>query len=587
MTRNNGKKTGLSRREFLALSSGALAGSMIGPPQAAFGNYHHQPVGEPRYGGHVKVGDRGFQPGLDPHRFGSWGGYLMLQGTHQGLIEMGDSVSHHPCLATHWDVSDDVKEWTFYLRRGVKFNTGQEMTSDDVKFSLERAAQPLIGGWNVHRYRSLDKIEAVDKYTLKITWKEPFTPTLDTLRMYSGAIIPKDSAPFDKAMVGGESTPGTGPFYVSEYKGDEIIKIKRNEYYWEKDEQGRPLPYLDEVSIYSMRDDTVRTAALRNDEIQYTLEIAAKDVERFKAQPPGSPKFSDPEGILNKDLGLVIANPLNRSNWCHGYTFNLRKPPFDNLKVRQAVCYAIDKQGLVDGALWGVSGYPIFGTYPDGHPWGHRPPGEDPYAKGNPEKAKQLLTEAGHPNGFRTSIPLTQGSWSTVNDPPMIAKEMLRKVGIEIDVDMLEGAITTTRINDRAFTYINWGLSWSGSGDPDDVYFRMFHSSNDASTNRAGYKNPVFDRLVEESRRTLDKNKRMALFRRMAKMIFIDDLPGTNFFHYASTWAWTKDLKHFWHTYNTSQFFVFRSGMSYGWLDRPKETRSMAEEMDRRKKLNL
>ncbi|MBI4641467.1 MAG: hypothetical protein HY731_12280, partial [Candidatus Tectomicrobia bacterium] len=222
---------------------------------------------------------------------------------------------------------------------------------------------------------------------------------------------------------------------------------------------------------------------------------------------------------------------------------------------------------------------------PDGHPWGHRPPGEDPYAKANPEKGKQLLTEAGYPNGFRISLPLVQGSWSTVNDPPLIVKEMLRKIGIEVDVDMLEGAMQTTRVNDRAFSVTTWpNFSWSGSGDPDDVYYIRGHSSRDANTNASGYKNPTFDRLAEETRRTLDKNKRLALFRRMAKLVFIDDLPGQNVFHYASTWGWTKDLKHFWHTYNTSQFLVFRSGMSYAWLDRPKETRSVAEEMDRRKK---
>ena len=141
------------------------------------------------------------------------------------------------------------------------------------------------------------------------------------------------------------------PFYLYDYKGDEYLKIKRNEYYWEKDAQGRPLPYLDEVWMYSLRDDTIRTAALRNDEIQYTLEIAAKDVERLKGLPPGSPKFSDPEGILNKDLGLVIANPINLSNWVQGVTFNNRKPPFNDVRVRKAFAHAIDKQGVVDGCL--------------------------------------------------------------------------------------------------------------------------------------------------------------------------------------------------------------------------------------------
>ncbi len=293
---------------------------------------------------------------------------------YEGLVKVNDMGEFVPGLAEKWEVSPGGKIYTFHLRQGVKFHNGEPFNAQVAKWNLERAMAADTKNIHPEYFRVIGKIETPDDHTLVTYLKDVDALFIAHLAEGDGVMLPMKG--YEKA----NSEPiGTGPFkFVKWVRGDRV-EMERFAGYWNPE-----LPYLDAVTIKFIGDPSAQIAALKAGDIDVIGNILApelvKDLEtdkRFKV-------------ISGATTGEVIMSTNNKA------------APFDNKKVRQAVAYAIDRQAVIDLAMFG------YGT-PIGSHW----PPTTPYYKDltrrfsyNPEKAKALLAEAGYPNGFEATIML-------------------------------------------------------------------------------------------------------------------------------------------------------------------------------------
>ena len=486
--------SGLTRREFLYLSGVGMAGmTLTGIPDLSGAAEK-----KPKYGGRLRVGERYGPRGLDAHKnqeFMDYQNYVLM---YNALTMMGPlpQVRIYPDVAKSWEISPDGKEYTFSLREGVKFHHGKELDSGDVKYSMERVMNPATRAPRAFAYRWVDSVSAIDKYHLKIKLKEPFGPFLTTLTIQNCPIIPADWEPTPT-----KPAPGTGPFVFKSIVVNETTELTRFDQYWEVDEKtGDRLPYLESVYCKKILDPTVRWAGLRAGDLDYIQDPPRKvSVDTAKSPVPG--------------VVLTLPQPVGNT-WIW---FNLSKPPFDNKKVRQAIAYTIDKNELIKAALWGL-GEPV-----NNQPFLSRSRMNIPVKDREVDlaKAKQLLAEAGYPNGFKTEIFVYSG-YSTDIEGSQVAIGQLQKVGIEATLKVVDRApyFDSMRKGD-------YSISFRGDSerlDPDDAYYMYLHSGEIGKNNWSRYSNKELDALLEKGRTTWKWEDRVPIYRQVVEIIK-EDLP--------------------------------------------------------------
>src|SRR5689334_1302328 len=330
---------------------------------------------------------------LDPQAYQTLGEFQVLSNVYEGLtLYDPKSLQPIPGLAEKWDISSDGLKYTFHLRKGVKFQNGREVTADDVLFSFNRLADPkqattyatglilgAVAGFNdvnTGAATEMSGVKAVDPSTVEITLTQPDSSFLAQLTMVPAAIIPKEATTDPQAFA--EKPVGTGPFMVKEWVHQDHITLDANPDYW----GGKP--QIDEVV---MRVIPLKSEAL----VEFTagnldmVVVPPSDVARLKADTSMAGRIQD-QSIVS----------------IFWLTYNLNRPPLDNLKVRQAMNFAIDRDSIVKNILQG-QGVAANGPIPPGLS------AYDPnyhYYTYDIDKAKSLLTEAGFPNGidveFRT-----------------------------------------------------------------------------------------------------------------------------------------------------------------------------------------
>jgi len=485
---------GLTRRQFLYLSGvGTAAVTLAGFPELG-----HGVEKKPKYGGRLRVAERFGSTGLDAHKnqwFIDFQNYVLM---YNGLTIMGPlpQVRMYPDLAKSWEISPDGREYTFPLREGVKFHHGKELDSGDVKYSIERVMNPATRSPRAFAYQWIDSVNVIDKYHLKIRLKEPFGPFLTTLTIQNCPIIPAGWEP-----TGMKPAPGTGPFVFKSFVPNETTEFIRFDQYWEVDEKtGDRLPYLDSIYVKKIVDPTVRWTALRAGDMDYIQDPPKKvSVEAMKNPVPG--------------VVLVMTQPVG-NQWIY---INTSRPPFDNKKVRQAIAYAVDKNELIKAAHWGL-GEPI-----NNQPFLNRSrmyiPVED--REVNLAKAKQLLAEAGYPDGFKMEF--FQFSGTTYDlDACQVVIGQLSKIGIEGTIKVVDRApfVESMRKGD-------YNISVRGDSerlDPDDAYYLYLHSGEIDKNNYSRYSNKELDALLEKGRTTWKWEDRVPVYRKVVEKIQ-DDLP--------------------------------------------------------------
>lgn len=419
---------------------------------------------------------------LDPARFNVSVEYPIIRTVMEGLVDFpAGNVSEkvEPALAERWEVSTDGRVYTFYLRKGVKFHGGYgELTAGDVKFSIDRYRNKDESTWAA-RYENVTKVSVIDDYTVQVTLSSPdlfFLASLATTYDKAGSIMSKKA--FDeKGPAGMRLNPiGTGPFKFESYKPKENVVLARNEEYW----GGRPA--LEKVVYKFIPSPASREFALLAGEI-HTMRPAFDPLTLTRLEGQG--------------FKVDLVGP--ETYW--GIYLDTEKSPFNDIRVRKAVAHAINKKELLP--LYGKTAIVAETIYPLSFSGAIRPEDvpADARAEFSLEKAKLLLAEAGHPNGFQTSMIITERS--DYRDLMLAVQSQLRRVGINVQLNVVDHTSYHSQITKGVNPIILFGnITFP---DAAIVLRDFFHSAAivgkpTGSRNFSRYDDTEFDSLLDKAR---------------------------------------------------------------------------------------
>ncbi|MDB4894250.1 MAG: peptide transporter substrate-binding protein [Firmicutes bacterium] len=458
---------------------------------------------------------------LDPAIGYDWSNWPAIKNVFDGLLDYDAGTTLEPRLADGMpQVSSDAKVYTFKLRQGVKFQNGRELTADDVVYSMTRVVDPKTKSPGAGFYmgiqgarefadgkaKSVQGIEAPDKYTVKFTLAEPDVTFLNKLALNFAYVVPKEEvAKWGEQF--GHHPVGTGPFLFKEWQPGQRIVFDRNPNYF-----FGGLPYLDRVTIEVGVAPEVAILRLEKGEIDVMGDpIPAAEYARIKADPAAQKRLVQSPQVST----IYIA-------------INTRVKPFDNVKVRQALNMAIDKARVVK--LLNGRGTTANQILPP------LMPGYDQAYKGyeySPDKAKSLLAEAGFPQGFETTIACI----STDPQPKLCEsfQQDLSKIGIKLNIQSLASSTVIENAGTEGKVPLVWtgGLGWiQDYPDPDDFYAPLFAcgSAVQGGWNWSWYCNADLDKQAAKLLGSIDKGARVtgyqALFRKL-----MDDAVAVPVYH--------------------------------------------------------
>jgi len=442
-----------------------------------------------KFGGTLKVGLESPIVNLDPHTMGfGWEIYGAAEHSYSGLVRADNSFAPEPDIASSWNVSADGKTFTFTLREDVKFHNGDKVDSSDVKYSLERILDPNTGAPYSGFLRPVVSIEAPDKYTIVIKTDQPYSALLANLSMPTMAVVPEKEVASRGNLK--EHAVGTGPFkFVSHLPGSKLSLEKNKDYYREG------LPRVDGLDILILVDPTARTSALRSGDVDLLDNVPTKDVRSLQAD-------SNINVIGGPNVNFVGLN-LNNAN-----------APLDILKVRQAMAWGLDRQEVIDKGFDGLA-RPLYGTALVPPFWAGS---SKLIYEGAPdyEKARQLLAEAGFPNGFKLEM-LVSATSSYARPMSEIAQAEWKKIGIDAELVVKEGAAAGKDHNEG--NYWTYSLRWWGAdfNDPDGALRPVFACGE--PKNRARYCNEQVTQFMLDAIEESDPPKRQQLYEQAMVLI--------------------------------------------------------------------
>ncbi|HED4469088.1 ABC transporter substrate-binding protein [Pasteurella multocida] len=442
-----------------------------------------------------------------------------------------------PALAEKWDVSEDGKTYVFHLRKGVKFHSNKDFkptrdfNADDVVFSFNRQLDPnhpyhKVSGGSYEYFigmdmqNIIDKVEKVDDYTVKISLNVPNAPFLANLAMDFASIY---SAQYADAMAKAktpeklDSAPiGTGPFEFVSYQKDSAVRYKAFENYW----QGKAK--IDRLVFSITPDASVRYAKLQKGECHAAPYPNPADIAKLKA---------------DSNITLLTKPGLNV-----GYlNFNVQKAPFDNVKVRQALNYAVNKDAIIESVYQGagqVAKNPIPPTM-----WSYNDEVKD-YAY-DPEKAKALLKEAGFENGFETDLwamPVSRPYNPNARRMAELVQADWEKVGVKAKIVSYEWGEYLKRM--RAGDHQTGMMGWTGdNGDPDNFLNTLLScAAVESGSNYANFCHKEFNDLVTKAAQVTDPAERTALYQQ-AQLVFKEQAPWITIAHSTTYFPVRKEVK--------------------------------------------
>ena len=435
-----------------------------------------------------------------------------------------ESTQVVPGLAESWTISKDGLKYTFKLRKNIKFHDGTAFDAEAVKFSIERQFNPehpfnKLGKYPFANYffGNVKAVEVVDPSTVEFVLKEPRASFLTVLTAAAASIV----SPTAVKKFGADYalTPvGTGPFKFTSWERGQRVVLEKNPAYWK----------------FPVKIDRVVYRPIVEDQARLT-ELLTGSLDLIVGVPP------DYVGQLENHAKVSLLRQVGSHVWYLG--INNEKKPFTDKRVRQAMNYAVNKEAIVRDVLKGTGAVSAGPVLPK--TWG-ADPGLKPFPY-DPERAKNLLAEAGYPNGFTTTL-WSPESGSGMQSPvamSTVIQSNLKAVGINATIQTMEWGAFLTKLRSKEQDL--FALSWmSGNEDPDMVMYPLLHSSQHTPVgpNRAMYKNPKFDELLQEARLATDQNKRAQLYRD-AQKILMDDPPWIFIDHEVQTAAFSKRVQGF------------------------------------------
>ncbi|MBN1316069.1 MAG: ABC transporter substrate-binding protein, partial [Anaerolineales bacterium] len=415
---------------------------------------------------------------IDPHRAVEFSDNTVNPLVFESLVGFGADGEWKGVLAESWDVSEDGLTWTFHLREGVKFHNGREMTADDVIFSFDRILNETTGASMTSYFANkIESYEALDPATVQFKLTGGAGTFLSELGLsIRSAIIAPECVTKDNTIV---HPIGTGPFEFLWWKPGEEWRAKRFDDYWGQ------VASVDEVVFKYIPDNTIRLTALKTGEIDWMREIPYDQVIEFQQEPP--------EGV---EMSVEFESRTNRLN------MNNTRPPFDNPLVRQAVAYAIDKEAYVEAVWFGVGN-------PHNQPFAPGSflelPVEDIYRTSDLEKAKELMIEAGYPDGVDVNII----SHAPFKDDWEFLDTYLSQIGLRLNVEILDSAQWTKLAKELDYDMI---LASQALIYHWDRTYSYFDANSSANWLVGGYSNDTVSELLAQGRNEADLIKAKGLY---------------------------------------------------------------------------
>jgi len=452
------------------------------------------------------------------------------------LLGLDNQGKLQPSLAESWEVSKDGRVVTFKLRKGIKFHNGQEMTAEDVKFSINYSRNPKNGAQGFPELAPVENVEAPDRYTFKIFLKGPSPALLYSLTaLRAFPVVPKGSVAegVDKIP---SFPPGTGPFKFVEWKRQQHLILERYDNFW------GPKAYLDRLVMKPIQEDAVRLTALRAGDVDFVERAPLEWVKQIA------------EGKLK---GIRYA-PAKYAEF-EGIEFNVAVPPFNNKKLRLAVTHAVNKREIFDAAFMGF-GELTDQKYPKGHDWYFE---GLPVPSYNPDRARALLKEA----GYRGEVLEFLVQSSLIEQAGAAALQaQLKRIGMNISIRPVDEGDYRSRPRKGDYTFRFDG----GTLYPDPLMaYGELHCEPDLSKraqNTAGYCNKEMDAWIDRAERNADPEERRALVRKIVAKA-LEDIPEIYLGYVPQFYALRDHVKGF-ETDSDANFRWWGGGLSHTWLDK-------------------
>ena len=449
-----------------------LGGCSSSDEDASENTTRREPRTEPVHGGHLRVGYALEPTSLDAVLGRSGGDAYYWRQIYDQLVDADRDLNPRPStsLATSWEISENPDAITFQLREGVTFHDGTPFNAEAVRFNVERILDPATKATPRASMTVIDSVEALSEHRVRFNLSRPWGAGLNMLADRGGVM----NSPAEVLALGadyGWQPAGTGPFRVDDVITGTMVRLVRNEAYWGTDAEGRRLPYLDQVTIRVIRDETVLASALRTGEID-VANLPFKDVAAFQRDP----RFRI-ETMPGGSVSLLLA-------------FNLDYPPFDDVNVRLAIAHAIDPTVINKAIYFDKVLVADSGMWPVGA-MAHDPAVPRPYY--DVEKAREYLAKAGLPDGFE----FTAMTWTSPVLIPTaeIIRAMLKKIGVVMDIEVFSvGVATENFFHGRQHPIYITG--WSRYPEPDWIASLAFKS--DGFYNAGNLPRPDVDALVEQ-----------------------------------------------------------------------------------------
>lgn len=454
---------------------------------------------------------------LDPVGQGSTEDSWIIGIVLEGLVKTNvEGTSIVPHLADSWDISEDGLTYTFHLKKGVKFSDGTPVTGEDWVWSLLRARDTEESKWKSYQ-ANLKDVVAPDDNTVILTLKELWAPTLATLAMHN--VVVQKKAYYEKVgqKAYSQKPIGTGPYLLKEWKMGEYILLEKNPYYHIKG-----LPKTEEIKFSVVADSTTRVLQVQSGQA---------DVATFVP-------FSKMKELQNNPQVKVVAFPSTKTITV---TFNHRRKPFNDLRVRRALVYATDKQECIDFVGFGhgevATSYATKGTIyrnNDLKDLGH-----------DVDKAKALLAEAGYPDGFETEVIIGSGN-RVYEQTAVLLKEQWSKIGVKLNILSVEPVLASRRyyrVADYDVTIHSWtdtipDLSYSAA------WFFIYETNSSMQT---GWKSNRAEYLAKQGTREIDSTKREQIYQEL-QQIYFDEVTEMSMYYIPFPVVMQKDVEGFFQT---------------------------------------
>lgn len=417
------------------------------------------------------------------------------------LVHRDEHFNIVPWVAERWEIPDPTT-YIFHLRQGVHFHDGRPLTAKDVKWSLDSVRNGSLVSVKTTTYQLIDHVDAPDDATLIIHLSEPDGTLLYNLSNGAFGIVPYGS---DKQF--NRNPIGSGPFKFVSLSPDDKVVLDRNDNYWGQRAN------VEHLRLMIVPDATTRALELRKGsaDISPSGSLSADTIRTLR-------QYKSLE--IEQQPGTVLAY----------LAFNLRDPILKDLRVRQALAYAIDR-GAILHYLFGDEGRLADSVLPPQH-WAYT--GDVTHYAYDPDKANAILESAGYhrgKDGIRIHLTMKTSTEETTRLLAAVLQEQLYKVGIALDIRSFEFATFYSDVQKGSFQL--YSLRWIGGNEDPDIFYYAFHSSSfpPRHANRSYYANPEVDQLIEAGRSTVDQEKRKEIYAKV-QQILAHDLPYIDLWYF-------------------------------------------------------